>query len=216
MQDSEDVFMAKRKVIPLCDADLTRKRLVGAAGEVLAREGFKGLTEEKVCAEAGVERRLLYKHFHGLKGLLAAFRVSPDFWPTAEELVAGDEEALRRLPPHALMAEFFKRYMRAIRRRPRTLDILSWEGRERNAYTRVIEQGRERTALEFFEYMHDDPPEDVDLSVLVALVAGAVHFLTVRSRVGDFFGGLDLRADEDWLRVERAIEHIFRCSLART
>ena len=114
------------------------------------------------------------------------------------------------------MAEFFKRYMRAIRRRPLTLEILSWEARERNAYTRVLELGRERTALEFFEHMEQDPPEDVDLSVLVALVAGAVHFLTVRSRVGDFFGGLDLRAEEDWRRVERAIEDLFRRSLARS
>jgi hypothetical protein len=216
VRDNGNECMARRKIIPLRDAELTRERLVWAVGEVLAREGFKNLTDKKVCAEAEVECRMLYKHFHGLKGLLTTFRTSPDFWPSAEELVAGDDEILRRLPPDALMAEFFKRYMRAIRRRPRTLDILSWEGRERNAYTRVIELGRERTALEFFEYMHDDPPEGVDLSVLVALVAGAVHFLTVRSRVGDFFGGLDLRADEDWLRVERAIEHIFRCSLART
>ncbi len=208
--------MARRKVIPLRDAEQTRERLVWAVGEVLARDGFKNLTDQKVCAEAGVECRLLYKHFQGLKGLLTVFRDSPEFWPSAEELVAGDEEVLRRLPPDALMAEFFKRYMRAMRRRPRTLEIMSWEARERNAHSRVIELGRERTALEFFEYMHDDPPEDVDLSVLVALMAGAVHFLTMRSRVGDFFGGLDLRADEDWLRVERAIEHIFRASFART
>lgn len=208
--------MAKRKVIPLHDAELTRERLVRAVGEVLARDGFKGLTDKKVCAEAAVECRLLYRHFRGLPGLLTAFRASPDFWPSAEELVAGDDEALRRLPPDALMSEFFKRYMRAMRRRPKTLEILSWEARERNAYTRVIELGRERTALEFFEYMHDDPPEDVDLSVLVALMAGAVHFLAMRSRVGDFFGGLDLRADEDWLRVERTIEYIFHRALART
>lgn len=208
--------MTKRKVIPLHDAELTRERLVRAVGEVLARDGFKGLTDEKVCAEAAVERRLLYKHFRGLPGLLTAFRTSPGFWPSAEELVAGDDETLSRLPPDALMAEFFKRYMRAMRRRPRTLEILSWEARERNAYTRVIELGRERTALEFFEYMHDDPPEDVDLSVLVALMAGAVHFLAMRSLVGDFFGGLDLRTDEDWLRVERAIEYIFHRALART
>lgn len=208
--------MAQRKIIPLRDRELTRDKLVRAAGQVLAREGFAGLTEEKVCAQAGVERRLLYRHFHGLKGLLAAFRCSPDFWPTSAELVGEDSEALRRLPPDEFMAEFFKRYMRAIRRRPLTLEILSWEARERNAYTRVLELGRERTALEFFEHMEQDPPEDVDLSVLVALVAGAVHFLTMRSRVGDFFGGLDLRAEEDWRRVERAIEDLFRRSLARS
>lgn len=208
--------MAKRKIIPLRDRELTRERLVWAVGEVLAREGFKGLTEDKVCAEAGVERRLLYRHFHGLKGLLVAFRSRPEFWPSAEELVAGEGETLRRLPPDELMAEFFKRYMRAMRRRPQTLEILSWEARERNAYTRVLEVGRERTALEFFEHMGEDPPEDVDLSVLVALVAGAVHFLTVRSRVGDYFGGLDLRKEEDWRRVERAIADLFRRSLARS
>jgi len=207
--------MVRRKIIPLRDAELTRERLVWAVGEVLVREGFQGLTEAKVCAQAGVERRLLFKHFHGLMELLATFRASSGFWPSAAELIAGDGETLRGLPPSELMAEFFKRYLRAMRKRPQTLEILAWEARERNTYARVLELGRERTALEFFEHMGEDPPEDVDLSVLVALMAGAVHFLAVRSRHCDSYGGLDLRSDEDWLRIERAIEDLFRRTLSR-
>ena len=192
---------------------MTREALLWAAAAVLARDGFAGFDVDMVCAEARVERRLFYRHFQGPKGLLCALRQQPGFWPTAEELINEDAEALKAMPPAELMSEFFKRYLSAMLRRPQTLDVLAWEASQRNDLTRVLEVGRERTALEFFEQMHDDPPEDIDLSALVALVAGAVHFLAVRSRRARIFGGIDLRSERGIERIEKTIDDVFRRTL---
>jgi len=104
--------------------------------------------------------------------------------------------------------------MAALLRRPVTLDILAWEAVERNDLTRALEEVRAKTALEFFELMEEDPPDEVDLTALVMLMAGAVNFLAVRSRVHRSLGGVDLSSQRGWRRFERTIDQVMRAVLA--
>lgn len=204
--------MERLKIVPITSAGVVRRRLVAAVGPVLARVGFAGISADLVAAEAGCRRADLFRLFHGLPGLVAAFAETDGYWPSAAELLGDDVESLRRLPPAELVAAFFKRYLRALLRRPQTLDILAWEALSRNDLTRAVEGVRERTALEFFEHMNEDPPDDVDLTALVMLMAGGVHFLVVRSRTADCVGGVDLESEAGWRRIEQTIDLI----LART
>ena len=112
------------------------------------------------------------------------------------------------------MATFFKRYLQAILRRPDTLEILAWEAIERNELTRCLEDVRAKTALEFFELMKPDPPDDIDLTALVIIMAGAVNFLAVRSRIHRTLGGVDLQTPEGWMRIEDTIDKMMASALS--
>lgn len=202
------------KVIPIRNKEITRDRLVKAVGKVVAEVGFKRLGVNRVAREAGVDKKLIYRYFGGLGGLLEAYGETIEFWPSAEELLGGEAEDVRKLPPHALMSLFFRRYLRAILNRPQTLEILAWEALERNELTKGLEEVRVKTALEFFELMEQDPPEDVDLTALVLLMAGAVNFLAVRSRVHSSIGGVDLQSEAGWERIERCIDTILNKALS--
>lgn len=195
-------------VVPIRNKELTKTRLVKAVGKVMAKVGFQQLGVNLVAREAGVDKKLIYRYFNGLTELVAAYGRTLDFWPSAEELLGPDTETIRKLPPHELMALFFKRYMRAILNRPHTLEILAWESIERNELTMGLEEVRAQTALEFFELMEQDPPEDVDLTALVIIMAGAVNFLAVRSRIHRTLGGVDLQSDAGWKRIERTIDQL--------
>lgn len=203
------------KVVPIRNKEITRERLIQAVGKVLAEVGFQRLGVNMVAREAGVDKKLIYRYFNGLNGLVAAYGETVEFWPPAEELLGDDLERIREMEPHVLMALFFRRYLRAILKRPQTLEILAWEGLERNELTRGLEEVRVRTALEFFEFMEQDPPEDVDLTTLVLLMAGAVNFLAVRSRIHSSIGGVDLRSEEGWERVERCIDAVLEKTLQK-
>lgn len=194
------------KVIPIRNKSITQERLIAAVGKVIADVGFKQLGVNMVAREAGVDKKLIYRYFQGLPGLVAAYGKTVKFWPTADELCGDDIDHLRKMEPHALMSSFFKRYLRAILKRPQTLEILAWEALERNELTKGLEEVRVKTALEFFEMMEKDPPADVDLTALVLIMAGAVNFLAVRSRIHPSIGGVDLRSEEGWGRIERTIE----------
>lgn len=205
--------MAHLKIIPLRGKEITKARLVTAVGKVLARDGFRNLGVNAVAREAGVDKKLIYRYYQGLPNLVSAYGKTVEFWPPARELLGGDVNYIREMQPGPLMALFFKRYLNAILKRPETMDILAWEAVERNELTKCLEGVRVRTALEFFEYMKDDPPKEIDLTALVAFMAGAVNFFAVRSRNHRTLGGIDVQSREGIRRIEQTIDLLMKSTL---
>lgn len=203
------------KVIPIRNKDVTKRKLVKAVGKVIASVGFQQLGVNMVAREAGVDKKLIYRYYHGLPGLVGEYAQTLDFWPSAEELVGADRDLVREMEPHKLMSMFFKRYLQAILSRPYTLEILAWEAIERNELTKTLEEVRVKTALEFFELMEQEPPEDVDLTALVLFMAGAINFLAVRSRNHRTLGGVDLQTEEGWERIENTIDQLLEGVLSK-
>ncbi len=204
--------MNGKKVIPINTHEHVKAKLIAAAGSVLARYGFSKCNEDLVADQAGLKRINIFRYFGGLPGLVSAFGESGHFWPTTSELLQETADNFSQLTPEEQMSAFFKSLLGCLRRRPQTLDILAWEVLERNELSRRLEDVRVRNALEYFENLHGEIPENIDLSAIVALLAGAVFFLSVQSRNMRTFGGIDLQSDAGWKRIEHAIELLMRGS----
>ncbi|MDQ7831967.1 MAG: TetR/AcrR family transcriptional regulator [Desulfovibrionaceae bacterium] len=198
--------MAGKKVIPIGRTMSARQRLVASVGRVLAREGFRGFGLGKVALEAGVDRRVINRHFGGLAELVAEFARSPDFWPTTAEIRAGMEAAGAADGPEGQLAAFHKGFLRALLNRPRTLDILAWEMMERTSVSRMLEQARVRVALECFESLTGETPDAPGLTGIVAVMGAAMLFFAVRARLGGHFGGLDPNDPADLARIDAAVD----------
>jgi AcrR family transcriptional regulator len=199
------VTIIKRTVNPMDRKEHTKKKLINAVGNVLAEEGFKGLGVNKVAKAAGVDKVLVYRYFGGLPELIRAYSQTVDFWPTVEELIGPNPDTVRKMPADKQVAEFFKAFIAALRKRPVTQDILAWELIERNTLTKHLEDVRIRTILEYFEYL-DDIPDDEHLSAIVVLMAGAVNHLIVKSRINRFIGGIDLESEAGWEKINKGID----------
>ena len=200
--------MSGEKIIPIGKPRTVRQGLLESLGDLLARQGFEGLSLETVAKAAGLDRTVVLRHFQDLDDMIAAFGQSSVFWPTVEELRAEVAERFSSMPPKAQLSHFFKATIRGLLARPKTLDILAWELMHRNRYTRLLEYPRVRFALEFFEAVGGDVPESLDLTAVVAVLGGASMFLAVRSRQSGVFGGLNLYDDADRERVERVLDLI--------
>ncbi|MDY7001679.1 MAG: TetR/AcrR family transcriptional regulator [Thermodesulfobacteriota bacterium] len=197
--------MAGRKVVPLRDKEMVKERIIRALGRVLARDGYQALDVDAVAGEACASRKLIFKHFGGLEGLVRAYGRTPEFWPSAEELLGPDHDR-KGMSLAAQIGDIYKSYLAALRQRPLTLDILAWESKERTHLTRILEGIRVRRSLEVFERIQGDFPDDIDMSAVVALMASAVISIAVRSRTCGSFGGIDLESDAGWNRLEEAID----------
>lgn len=202
------------KVIPIGQPQDTRERFIIAVGDVLSRNGYSGLTANAVANSAGVKKELIRHVFGSFNNLVKEYGHSELFWPTAQELLDNREEELKALPPEEQMAWFFKQYLKALRKRPQTVNILAWELRQRDDRQELLEQVRVRTALEFFEHLHEDTPDEVDLTALVVVMAGSIHHLLVRSLLHRHFGGVDFRSERGWLRIIDAIDRFFHGALS--
>jgi AcrR family transcriptional regulator len=205
--------MKRDNVIAIDAGERIKSKLLSAVGPALARTGFNRLDEDLVASEAGVKRYNIYRYFGGLPGLISAFGETSQFWPPVQELMRETPDSFATLPPEQQVATFFKSLLITLRRRPITLDIMAWEALERNELSKRLEDVRVRTSLEYFENLQGDILDEIDLSAIVALLAGAVQFLTIRSRNTRTFGGIDLDSEKGWRRIEKAIEALLGGSL---
>jgi AcrR family transcriptional regulator len=95
-----------------------RRRLVEAARRCIAREGFRSLTVQDVCVEAGVSKGAFYTYFAHKRDLLLAL---------IDEESEGVRELMRQLErTHGLGTERLRRFARAMLERgenPESLQI---------------------------------------------------------------------------------------------
>ena len=92
----------------------------------LKQELLKGgrLTVEAVATRAGVNKVLVYRYFGGLSGLIAAFAASDEFMPDAEELRQIYGEKMRSQSPRVRFTHCIQAYVKALERRPATVQLL--------------------------------------------------------------------------------------------
>jgi AcrR family transcriptional regulator len=186
------------------DVEATKRRLLDAVGAILARDGFAQLGVNAVAQEARTDKALIYRYFGGFGPLLEAYAESAAFWPTTEEMAGGPLDQLTALPLAVRVEQIVRNYIRQLRMRPLTQEILAWELYERNEVTIKLEDVRERRGLALMMSLARDLPATVDLAAVSAVLAGGVHYLLLRARRIRVFNGIDLRTDEGWSRLEAA------------
>lgn len=188
----------------------TEEKLVAAVGTLLCRGGVAALGVNAVAEEAGVEKVLVYRYFGGLDGLMEAYAARSDFWPTLVELVGENGEVLRDPDWARAGARVLANYARALRRRPVTLDLLAFETGHRNALTAALERVREERTTELFvELGRAGIPLERGMGDLGVLFAAAINYLAVRGRELRVFGGLGVRTEADWARLEELMRTAF-------
>lgn len=184
-----------------------RQILIKAIGTLLAREGFKALGVNAVAKEAGLDKVLIYRYFGGMPELLQAFGKSGEFWPSAEELM-GDDAALRKLPLAQRVPLVLGNYIRAIRRRPLTREILAWECVERNELAFVLRQTREEVSMQILSGSGIEQNDIKKVMAVTTLLSAAVNYLVVRSRSIQRFNTVDISSDDGWEELEKSIAFI--------
>ncbi|HUF20526.1 MAG TPA: TetR/AcrR family transcriptional regulator [Burkholderiales bacterium] len=195
------------------DREQTRKLLIEAVGRVLAQDGFAGLGVNAVARAAGVDKVLIYRYFDGLPNLLQAYGESGDFWPSLEEVLGPDENALRKLPLDARTAIIVANLLDALRKRPQTIEILAWEAVQQNALTGALADVREQWSRNVIaRVLPDSLKTETDVLALASLLVAGFQYLLIRSRNTKLYGGLALQTDDGWRRIRNALFQAFRLS----
>jgi AcrR family transcriptional regulator len=188
------------------DRGATEERILAAVGQVLAREGFGALGINAIAREAGVDKVLIYRYFGGLPELLRQWGASGRFWPTMDELLGNDRQAVLALPLAERYALFFDRFIDALRARPLTLEILAAEIVERNELTAILETEREQWGSQAEAlFGGDDLARAPQLRGITLLLVAGVMYLLVRARKIRIFGAIDLHTDAGWSTLKAAV-----------
>ncbi len=202
------MIIVENKTIKIRNKHITHKRLISAVGSLLAKKGFKGLGVNAIAREAGVDKVLIYRYFDGLPGLISAYGKEGNFWPSALELAGGDLHQFVECSLSEKLSALGHNFIKALKKRPVTCEIMIWEMSERNELTAELEAIREDSMMEFFQMFLLTKNNEQDLQAVVSLIGAAISYLVLRSRNIDLYGGLDLSSDHGWQRLENAIKVI--------
>jgi len=191
---------------PERNREQTSARILGAVGEVLARDGFAAIGVNAVARQAGVDKVLIYRYFGGLPGLLTAWGRSGRFWPRVDELLGAEPERFLALPAAERYARFMEHFVDGLRARPLTLEILAAEVVERNELTAILESEREQWGEQAAELLGGaEFAQRPELRGLTLLLIAGVQYLLVRSRKIRVFGGVDITSDAGWQTLKAAV-----------
>jgi AcrR family transcriptional regulator len=196
--------------IKMRDREATCRRLTAAVGSLLARKGFKGIGVNSLAREAGVDKKLIYRYFGGLNGVIAAFGREGDFWPSPLEMAGGNAEKFAALSLEQRLTVFSRQFIRALRRRPMTLKIMAWEMVASNELTRELEAVREQGIMEFVAQFFSGEEAGPGLRTGMMLAGAAISYLLIRSEHIDVYGGLHLDSEVGWQEIESGIDAMIR------
>ncbi|MCW8996073.1 MAG: TetR/AcrR family transcriptional regulator [Psychromonas sp.] len=183
---------------------MTKQRLISAAGEILATEGFTKFGINAVARQAGVNKALIYRYFGDLDGLVTAYAGESDFWPTTDELLENLQD--RPLNMQQYIQQILANYWYALDSRPQTLAVMAWELVDRNQLTIILEQHREKSSVLLGKQLHqqltkiDSSTEEhirQKLPNIMAITSASVNYLLLRKREVHYFAGVDLHSQEE-------------------
>ena len=199
-------YHAQRSGAPIQDRRArTEQALIDALGALLAEKGFTAIGVRSVASRAGVNKTLIYRYFGGLDGLARAYATSEQFWPTIEEVLGESIERATARPVEDRWRAVIDNYPDALRKRPRTIEILAWETVDRNAVTIALEEAREGFGLELATVLQRDLDRSVDTAALITIASAMCHYLIVRGRQIEVYNGIEVNSDAGWRRIKSGL-----------
>ncbi|HEV7351562.1 MAG TPA: TetR/AcrR family transcriptional regulator [Brevundimonas sp.] len=188
------------------DRPATEAAIIAAAERLLLRDGWSSLNVNALAAEAGVDRKLIYRYFEGVEGVVERVAGRLDLWLG---------ETLAALPPsqatsyRAFARETLLAYLQALRSGPLILRIVAWELSVDTPLLRRLEAARSGVLQQWMAARrpHLPLPEGVDVVAFNVILLAAVQHLALAEASRGRFGGVTLD-DAGWARIEAAIDRL--------
>lgn len=188
----------------LRDRRATEAAIVEAGQRILLRDGFPGLNVQTLAAEAGCDRKLVYRYFEGTDGVVAriAARANASLVRFLDAVPASRTESLRGFARESLSA-----WLGALRASPLTLRLMAWALVESSPLLNRIEAERSAVLQAWMRERRPrlrTPPAGDAVAVNAVLLAAVQHLaLSGGARPG--VGGIALD-DAGWARIEAALD----------
>jgi AcrR family transcriptional regulator len=193
----------------------TQEKILDAVGTVLAKRGFSKLGVNTIAREAGVDKVLIYRYFGGLPRLLRRFAAHGGFWPSIAELLGDKRASLTDLTEASIA--ILQGYLKALRKRPITQEIMRWELHERNELTDELARHREQQGLELLALIDAPSTERAagEFNACAAIIHAGLSYLVLRAKTADIYIGVDLTSDEGWQRIHNGIAELVESYMER-
>ncbi|UVC11378.1 TetR/AcrR family transcriptional regulator [Rhizobium sp. TH2] len=195
---------------PPRNRDATRARILKAAAELLAEDGFQNFGVNAVARRAGCDKQLIYRYYGGMDGLVDVIGGELARWMEEKMPVGGSSGFM--LTYGDLIEHVMLLFMEALRDDPLTRRIIAWEVSDNSPQVRRLSEARSRALGVWIEKVRGKmpPPRGVDHLALNAMLLAAVQHVVLAGATAGRFAGLELSGEKDWDRVALAVRKLVR------
>lgn len=179
---------------------------MAAAERILLAEGWTGLNVNTLAAEAGFDRKLIYRYFNGVDGVVERLAGRLDLW-LGETLAAHPPMATSSY--RAFASDMLRAYLGALRANPLILRLLAWELSQDTPLLRRMQAARSAVFQRWTASRRPNLPlpTGVDVVALNAVFLAAIQHLALAATARGRFAGVSLD-DPGWLRIETALDRM--------
>ena len=194
------------------DKEQTRKKILEATGRLLSQKGFRSLGANAIAKEAKISKVLIYRYYGGLPQLLKAFAEEGGFWPSATELLGGETNPRRIANSEQFSVTLLVNYLKELRRRKLTQEIMRWGLSEKNKLFRQLVEVREKQKTEIWGALPIDSSKyhEIDFGAATALLHAGITYMVLQAKTAEEYMGIDLHSNYGWRRLEKAIDALMR------
>ena len=182
------------------DRAATERAIVEAAARLLADKGFAALNVQAVAEAAGIDRKLVYRYFGGVEGVVERLGAEVK-WTLGQAESAAPVGSYGEAAAALVLA-----YGRALAGDPLMRGLVAWETVEDTPMLRTLDAGRS-TAMQAWaaSRLAGVPrPTGVDAPAVNAVLIAGIQMLALRREQQRPFAGLALD-DAGWARIEAAV-----------
>lgn len=192
------------------DKERTKKKLINAVGSILTKDGFQHLKITKVEAVSGISRRLMYRYFGNMNGLVKAYLHQVDFWKIEEQKIDVGGELLFPEISKEFIFNLLKEDFDYFNNSPEMQKIVLWGISEKNKTIRALTDGREQLGEQVFRKTDDFFKDSaVDFRATAAIFVAAIYYMVLHARTnGSTMCGIDVSSNEGKNRIFDAMESI--------
>ena len=182
----------------------TEALIVEAGERILLRDGFPGLNVQTLAAEAGCDRKLVYRYFDGVDGVVEriAGRADAALAASLASIPRVETASLRTFARISLLT-----WLAALRASPLSLRLMAWALVEDSDLLRRLEADRSAILQAWLRERRPrlrTPPEG-DTVALNAILLAAVQQLALSASIRPNVGNMALD-DAGWARIEAALD----------
>lgn len=192
------------------DKEETKRKLIWAVGEIIKTQDFDGLRISKIARLANVDRKLVYRYFKSLDGLLEAYIIENDYWMVFSDILKEILEEQNSLDLKELIAAVLQNQFRYFYSRPAMQRLILLEISKENRLLKSIHKAREANGQPILEAT--DPlfaGSTINLRAITALLIGGIYYAVLHARFnGGIISGIDINTEDGQLSILNAVNQI--------
>lgn len=181
----------------------TIQRIVDALEQIIAEGGIEAVGINHIAERAGVSKVLIYRYFGGIEGLLEYFvrmgRLFPHYTPAwLEQIRPAQPSELANIWSSQSLQLF-----RQLRTSRSARELLKASVKENDSLAETISKAQDDEMTRLVDQLVFI--EGCDHHAISAVVLGALSYLTIQAQNDRPVIGIDLRSEDGWQRIEKAV-----------